>query len=104
IRDRIEAGEVAGPKIQSTGPILYPKGIADISDAQLQMLGFMKFSSPEINDAAQGHDEASGLGNRWNQAICRSFFCADYFNSRECHRHRYCGSPPARQVGVRASH
>ena len=61
IRDRIEAGEVAGPKIQSTGPILYPKGIADISDAQLQMLGFMKFSSPEINDAAQGHDEATKL-------------------------------------------
>ena len=25
IRDRIEAGEVAGPKIQSTGPILYPQ-------------------------------------------------------------------------------
>src|SRR5213594_4319147 len=61
IRDRIEAGEVAGPKNHSTGPILYPKGVADISDAQLQILGFMKLSSPEINFSAQGHDEATKL-------------------------------------------
>jgi imidazolonepropionase-like amidohydrolase len=61
IRDRIEAGEVAGPKIHSTGPILYPKGVADTSHAQLQILGFMKFSIPEINDPAQGHDEATKI-------------------------------------------
>src|SRR5213593_1159466 len=61
IRDRIYAGEVAGPKIHSTGPILYPKGVADTSDAQLQILGFMKFSTPEINDSAQGHNEAAKL-------------------------------------------
>src|SRR5262249_13583635 len=69
IRDRIEAGEVAGPKIQSTGPILYPKGIADISDAQLQMLGFMKFSSPESKAAGQGHDEATKLLDSGTDAI-----------------------------------
>jgi cytosine/adenosine deaminase-related metal-dependent hydrolase len=61
IRDRIEAGEVVGPKILSTGPILYPKGAADTLDAQLQILGFMKFSLPEINNAAQAHDEAAKL-------------------------------------------
>jgi hypothetical protein len=61
IRDRIEAGEVAGPKIRSTGAILYPKGVADTADAQLQILGFMKLSSPEINDAVEGRDEAKKL-------------------------------------------
>jgi imidazolonepropionase-like amidohydrolase len=61
IRDRIEAGEVAGPKIRSTGAILYPKGVADTADAQLQILGLMKLSSPEINDAAEGRAEAKKL-------------------------------------------
>ena len=61
IRDRIEAGEVAGPKIRSTGAILYPKGVADTADAQLQILGLMKLSSPEINDAAEGREEAKKL-------------------------------------------
>ena len=61
IRDRIDSGEVPGPKIRSTGSILYPKGVGDTSNEQFQLLGFMKVPSPEIDNAVQGRDEAKKL-------------------------------------------
>jgi imidazolonepropionase-like amidohydrolase len=51
IRDRIESGEVPGPRIHSTGEALVaPHAVP--SEQILRMLGFMAFPSPEITDAA----------------------------------------------------
>jgi len=52
LRDRIESGEVPGPKIRSTGEGLVPPG-APPSEQVLNMMGVMKTPLPEIADAAQ---------------------------------------------------
>ena len=52
IRDRIESGEVPGPRIRSTGEGLLPAGGLP-PDIVLGMMGVMKFPAPEIADAAQ---------------------------------------------------
>jgi imidazolonepropionase-like amidohydrolase len=52
LRDRIDSGEVPGPKIRSTGPGIVPPGALP-SDQVLSLMGLMKFSAPEIADAAQ---------------------------------------------------
>ena len=52
LRDRIDSGEVPGPKIRSTGPGLVPPG-AFPSDQVLAVMGLMKFPAPEIADATQ---------------------------------------------------
>lgn len=52
LRDRIESGEVAGPRIRSTGEGLVPPGGLP-SDAVLAMMGVTKTPMPEITDAAQ---------------------------------------------------
>lgn len=50
IRDRIESGEIPGPRIRSTGEILMPKGA--VSSPELKdALGFMRSNYPEIADA-----------------------------------------------------
>lgn len=51
IRDRIEAGEVQGPRIRSTGEALVPPGALP-SETVLNMMGSMRFPAPEISDAA----------------------------------------------------
>jgi imidazolonepropionase-like amidohydrolase len=51
LRDRIESGEVAGPRIRSTGEAMAPPN-AMPSDTVLAMMGSMKFGGPEISDAA----------------------------------------------------
>ncbi len=52
IRDRIESGEVPGPRIRSTGEALVaPHAVP--SEQILRMLGFMAFPAPEITDSAQ---------------------------------------------------
>lgn len=52
LRDRIESGEVLGPRIYSTGEALLAPG-AMPSAQVLSILGFVKFPAPEITDAAQ---------------------------------------------------
>jgi imidazolonepropionase-like amidohydrolase len=52
LRDRIESGEVTGPKIRSTGEALIPPGALP-SEQVLNLMGTMKFPAPEIADAAQ---------------------------------------------------
>jgi imidazolonepropionase-like amidohydrolase len=52
LRDRIESGEVAGPRIRSTGEALVAPG-AIPSERILAILGFMALPAPEISDAAQ---------------------------------------------------
>jgi imidazolonepropionase-like amidohydrolase len=52
LRDRIDSGEIVGPKIRSTGPGLVPPGALP-SDQVLSLMGLMKFPAPEVADAAQ---------------------------------------------------
>ena len=52
IRDRIESGEVAGPRIRSTGEGLVPPGTVP-SEQVLHAMGVMNTPLPEITDAAQ---------------------------------------------------
>ena len=52
IRDRIESGEVPGPRIRSTGAALVPPGALP-SETVLDMMGSMRVAGPEIADAAQ---------------------------------------------------
>lgn len=51
LRDRIESGEVAGPRIRSTGEAMVPPNALP-SDTVLAMMGSMKFGGPEISDVA----------------------------------------------------
>ena len=51
IRDRIESGEVPGPRIRSTGEILYPKGaFRDSPPGLVAVLGFMRAPTTEISN------------------------------------------------------
>jgi len=52
IRDRIESGEVPGPRIRSTGEGLVSIG-GNPSDVVLNMMGVMKMTLPEVGDALQ---------------------------------------------------
>jgi imidazolonepropionase-like amidohydrolase len=60
IRDRIDSGEVPGPKIRSTGPGLVPPGALP-PDIVLTIMGSMKFPAPEIADPAQAATAAHTL-------------------------------------------
>jgi imidazolonepropionase-like amidohydrolase len=60
LRDRIDSGEVPGPKIRSTGPGLVPPGALP-SDQVLSLMGLMKFPAPEIADAPQAAAAAKKL-------------------------------------------
>lgn len=60
IRDRIESGEVAGPRIRSTGEALVPPGALP-ADVVLSMMGTMKFPAPEIADPGQAAAAAKKL-------------------------------------------
>jgi imidazolonepropionase-like amidohydrolase len=52
LRDRIESGEVPGPRIRSTGEAMIPPGGAP-SETVINMMGLMPIPLPEIGDAAQ---------------------------------------------------
>jgi len=60
LRDRIDSGEVPGPKIRSTGAGLVPPGALP-SDQVLSLMGLMKFPAPEVADAAQAAAAARKL-------------------------------------------
>jgi imidazolonepropionase-like amidohydrolase len=60
LRERIESGEVSGPRIRSTGEGLVPPGALP-SDQVLGMMGVMKLPAPEIADAAQAAEAAKKL-------------------------------------------
>lgn len=51
LRERIESGEIAGPKIRSTGEILVPKGGVP-PDLVFDITGAMRMKIPEVADAA----------------------------------------------------
>jgi imidazolonepropionase-like amidohydrolase len=52
IRERIESGEIPGPRIRSTGEALIGKGWLP-PEAILRTLGVMRFPLPEVTDAAE---------------------------------------------------
>jgi imidazolonepropionase-like amidohydrolase len=52
LRERIESGEVPGPRIRSTGEGMVPKGALP-SETVVNMMGWMNVPVPEITDAAQ---------------------------------------------------
>jgi imidazolonepropionase-like amidohydrolase len=60
IRDRIDSGQVRGPRIRSTGEGLMPPGALP-SDQILAFMGFAKFPAPEITDPAQAASAARTL-------------------------------------------
>ncbi|HKN75972.1 MAG TPA: amidohydrolase family protein [Candidatus Acidoferrum sp.] len=60
LRDRIESGEVPGPRIRSTGEGIVPPGALP-SDQVLGMMGVMKLPAPEVADAGQAAAAAKKL-------------------------------------------
>lgn len=60
LRDRIDSGEVPGPKVRSTGPGLVPPGALP-SDQVIGLMGLMKFPAPEVADPAQAAAAARKL-------------------------------------------
>jgi imidazolonepropionase-like amidohydrolase len=60
LRDRIDSGEVPGPRIRTTGEGLVPPGALP-SDQVLGMMGVMKLPAPEIANAAQAAAAAKKL-------------------------------------------
>jgi imidazolonepropionase-like amidohydrolase len=52
LRDRVESGEVCGPRIRSTGPGLLPVGGLPPSHVTA-MMGIIPFPAPEIEDAGE---------------------------------------------------
>ena len=60
LRERIESGEVAGPRIRSTGEGLVPIG-GNPSEVVLRVMGVMTMPLPEVGDAAQAKTAAKKL-------------------------------------------
>jgi imidazolonepropionase-like amidohydrolase len=60
LRDRIESGEIPGPRIRSTGEVLYPRGGAP-TDLILDVVGTMRVKLPEVSDAAEAQTVAKQL-------------------------------------------
>jgi imidazolonepropionase-like amidohydrolase len=60
LRERIESGEIAGPRIHTTGEIIYPKGGAP-EQRILDVVGTMKVELPEVSNAAEASAAARKL-------------------------------------------
>jgi imidazolonepropionase-like amidohydrolase len=60
LRDRIDFGEVFGPRIRSTGEGLIPPGALP-PDAVIGIMGLMKIQMPEVTDADQAAAAARRL-------------------------------------------
>jgi imidazolonepropionase-like amidohydrolase len=69
LRDRVESGEVAGPRIRATGPAMFPKGTSTAAfmeiapPANWSTLGFMphdRIRLPRVGEAA----EAAEIGRK----------------------------------------
>jgi imidazolonepropionase-like amidohydrolase len=60
LRDRIESGEVLGPRIRSTGEILFPKGGAPELRI-LDVTGTMRIQFPEVMEPAEATAQAKKL-------------------------------------------
>ena len=61
LRDRIEAGEISGPRIYSTGLGLLPSNPGLPPDSIINFMGWMKTAPPEVSDEAQAQAESRKL-------------------------------------------
>jgi imidazolonepropionase-like amidohydrolase len=52
LRDRVEAGEIAGPRIRSTGEAILPAG-SQPPDLVSHMMGWMTFPVPQVTEVAE---------------------------------------------------
>jgi len=68
LRDRLESGEVLGPRIRSTGEGLAPPGAAP-AETVYNMMGWIKTPFPEIEDASQAVSATRKLLNEGVDAI-----------------------------------
>ena len=68
IRERIESGEVAGPRIRSTGEMLLGKGWMP-PDAVVRALGLMTVQQPEVTDAAEALAASKKLLDRGTDGL-----------------------------------
>src|SRR5207253_1044592 len=96
LRDRIESGEVPGPRIFSTGQGLVPPGPSP-PDTVINMMGWVKTPLTELTDAVQAASAVKHLLNEGVDAI--KLFVSSYTNNllpgdaieaavREAHRSR----------------
>jgi imidazolonepropionase-like amidohydrolase len=60
LRERIESGEIPGPRIQSTGEIVFPRGGAP-AELVLDILGAMKIQFPQVVTPAEARTAAAAL-------------------------------------------
>src|SRR5262249_19860239 len=60
LRDRIESGEIPGPRIRSTGEILFPKGGAP-EPRILDVTGTMRIQFPEVQEPTEASIAAKRL-------------------------------------------
>jgi imidazolonepropionase-like amidohydrolase len=60
LRDRIESGEVQGPRIRSTGELLMPKGGSPTQE-MLNLIGAMRIQTPEITEVSDAVAAAKKL-------------------------------------------
>jgi imidazolonepropionase-like amidohydrolase len=60
IRNRIDSGNVLGPRIRTTGPGIVPSGF-DLPDAVIAVLGQMKVPLPQVSDPQEAADAVRSL-------------------------------------------
>jgi len=60
LRDRVESGEIPGPRIRSTGEILFPKGGAP-EPRILDVIGAMRIQFPEVKEPSEASAAARKL-------------------------------------------
>ena len=60
LRDRVESGEIPGPRIRSTGEFLVPKG-GSARDLVFDIRGAMHINTPELNEPNEGAAAAKKL-------------------------------------------
>jgi imidazolonepropionase-like amidohydrolase len=60
LRDRVESGEVPGPRIRSTGEVIFPKGGVPPTSV-LDVLGTMRLTMPEVADAEEARTAAQRI-------------------------------------------
>ena len=60
LRDRVESGEIPGPRIRSTGEFLVPKG-GSARDLVFDIRGAMHISTPELSEPDEGAAAAKKL-------------------------------------------
>ena len=60
IRERIESGEISGPRIRTTGEVLFPKGGAP-TELILDVKGAMRIKTPEVTNAEEARAAAEKI-------------------------------------------